>query len=375
MRIGVDLDGVLYDFVGALREYAISVNYHEDQLPPNKTWDFHNEWGMSLGEWKSLVREGVEAGVVFRVGSPSLHAPLVLGWLRAQGHTIHIVTHREWGTKSHTNTEAWLKAWEIPYDSITYAQDKTLVPTDIFVDDHVANLDALRAAGTVAVAFDRPWNEEWSGLRVSTWRDFHTLVRSFEEEEKLPRIIGLSGYAQAGKDTVASALVNEFGYERAAFADPLRQVLYALNPIVFCLFDENYRVQDLVDGMGWDKAKTEHPEIRALLQRLGTEGGRNILGENVWVDAAMRKLDPEKRYAFTDVRFPNEFHAVLEAGDGNEMWRIVRQDHGPVNDHPSETALDTDFRIGNFDQVIDNNNGTDLEALRVEVRRALGRAT
>jgi dephospho-CoA kinase len=39
-------------------------------------------------------------------------------------------------------------------------------------------------------------------------------------------IIGLTGYAQSGKDTVANILVENYGYQRVAFADPIRALLY-----------------------------------------------------------------------------------------------------------------------------------------------------
>jgi 50S ribosomal subunit-associated GTPase HflX len=45
-------------------------------------------------------------------------------------------------------------------------------------------------------------------------------------------IIGLSGYAQVGKDTVANILVQHHGYKRVAFADKIRECLFALDPII-----------------------------------------------------------------------------------------------------------------------------------------------
>ena len=45
-------------------------------------------------------------------------------------------------------------------------------------------------------------------------------------------IIGLSGFARSGKDEAAKVLVEEFGFKRVGFADKLREVLYALNPLV-----------------------------------------------------------------------------------------------------------------------------------------------
>ena len=45
-------------------------------------------------------------------------------------------------------------------------------------------------------------------------------------------IIGLSGYAQVGKDTVANYLVEKYGFVKVSFADPIREALYKLDPKV-----------------------------------------------------------------------------------------------------------------------------------------------
>ncbi len=44
-------------------------------------------------------------------------------------------------------------------------------------------------------------------------------------------IIGLTGYAQSGKDTVANILVERYGFTRVAFADKIREFLYETNPM------------------------------------------------------------------------------------------------------------------------------------------------
>lgn len=162
------------------------------------------------------------------------------------------------------------------------------------------------------------------------------------------KLIGLSGYARAGKDTAAEALLT-LGYKRVAFADKLREVLYALNPIVV-YGPDTVRVKDVIDKFGWDgyKATAYSTEIRELLQRLGTEAGRRTLWDSIWVDAAFANLDENGLYVFTDVRFPNEANAIRERG--GEILRITRPGLKPANDHPSETSLD-DY---NFDDIIFN---------------------
>lgn len=170
-------------------------------------------------------------------------------------------------------------------------------------------------------------------------------------------IIGLAGYAQSGKDTVAETLVRERGYVRVAFADALREGVYTLNPWVF-LEANNVRLQWLVDAVGWDEAKKD-PEVRRLLQVFGTEVGRNLLGQNIWVEAAMRKAAEHEKVVFTDVRFPNEVQAISNAA--GHLYRVVRPGIDAVNRHVSETAID-DYLFP-----IIKNNGT-LDELADEAR-------
>lgn len=175
----------------------------------------------------------------------------------------------------------------------------------------------------------------------------------------MPRLIGLSGYAQTGKDTVGQLLVQGWDFQRVAFADALRDMLYALNPIAWVdsQLGDYETVQEIVDAVGWDRAKVEVPEIRALLQRLGTEAGRNVLGEQVWVEAAHRKVQAAQfaghSVVITDVRFPNEYAAIKRGG--GQVWRIQRPGIQQANAHPSETALDG----CQFDVVVHNDGSYD----------------
>lgn len=162
------------------------------------------------------------------------------------------------------------------------------------------------------------------------------------------RIIAFTGFAQSGKDSAAAFLI-ERGYTRLAFADILRQSLYNLNPIVPMPLEgapEHWaRVQDLVDWKGWDVAKVECPEIRELLQRMGTEVGRELYGTNFWVDMAMSQMlrrhdGPDGvvgDYVITDCRFPNEEQAIHRAG--GLLFRIERPGTGAVNPHASEAHV------------------------------------
>lgn len=164
-------------------------------------------------------------------------------------------------------------------------------------------------------------------------------------------IVGLSGYAGAGKDEAAKALVNEWGFTRIAFADVLREMAYAIDPFVYW-FNRFRRLEEIIDQHGWDYAKNNSDDVRRLLQRLGTEAGRNILGDNIWVDTALARAHDD--IVVTDMRFPNELQAVEER-DGITL-RIERPGVGPRNNHASETSL-TDHSL--FRYVINNDGSID----------------
>ena len=174
-----------------------------------------------------------------------------------------------------------------------------------------------------------------------------------------PRVIGLHGYARSGKDTVAEFL-KPHGYQRLAFADRLRECMYALDPIVGCdTHGRLWRLQEVVDEVGWDEAKgvtlsEEGPEIRRLLQVFGTEVGRQLIKDSLWVDIVLKQIQGRDivghRFVITDVRFPNELEALRKV-PGAQLWKINRAGVNPVNSHISDAGIPDD----EFDLVIEND--------------------
>jgi len=153
-------------------------------------------------------------------------------------------------------------------------------------------------------------------------------------------IVGLSGYAQSGKDTVAQVLVDNYGFNRVSFADPIRKLLYETNPML----KEGYRIQGLIDVYGWDKVKVEYPEARRLLQDLGV-GARKVFGDDFWIKQALKNVD-YGNYVITDVRFKNEATAIWSMPAGT-IWRVTRPGVTAVNAHVSETQMD-DYPVDHF---------------------------
>jgi len=166
-------------------------------------------------------------------------------------------------------------------------------------------------------------------------------------------IIGLSGYARCGKDTVAKVLIDGYNFERVAFADPLRDMLLKIDPILF----NGRRLTAFIDEYGWELAKG-HYEVRRLLQTLGV-AARNVIDSDVWVNAAVAKIEAiTSNCIITDVRFENEAQKIKDLG--GQVWRVERPGIKAINEHISESNLDS----WEFDRYI-RNTGTleDLEFL------------
>lgn len=164
-------------------------------------------------------------------------------------------------------------------------------------------------------------------------------------------VIGITGKASSGKDTIADYLVEYYGFTKFKFADRLRDMLLDLDPIVGHETDnwsygdsvEYTRLSELVDEFGWEEAKKE-PEVRRLMQVFGTDVMRKWEGEDYWINALsldIRRSSCDKA-VISDVRFLNEAEWCKYHG---MVMKVVRPTGAQLADsakaHPSETKLDS----------------------------------
>jgi hypothetical protein len=153
--------------------------------------------------------------------------------------------------------------------------------------------------------------------------------------------IGIIGRARVGKDTAGKWFVDQRGYRRVAFADPLKEAALRLDPIVD---DGNVgysfsaaRLSEVVRGYGWERAK-EIGDTRRILQELGAS--IRSLDEDFWLRLALKKTmdanDAGVPVVITDVRYRNEAEALVRAG-----FKLLHIDRPgvPHLDHESEGAL------------------------------------
>ncbi len=152
------------------------------------------------------------------------------------------------------------------------------------------------------------------------------------------KIIALTGPKQVGKTTVANAIADfadPFIHTRIlSFASPMRAMLLAMG------IDEKYMNNPSLKETPIDGIKKS---ARELLQTLGTDWGRNMVHENIWLWAIKKKLEcAEKEGAefaiIDDCRFDNE--AMFIKSLNGMVVRLKRKgyEYGSDN-HASEKPV------------------------------------
>lgn len=167
---------------------------------------------------------------------------------------------------------------------------------------------------------------------------------------KRPPLIGIHGKARSGKDTLCQFLISSHGGYRYSLADPIKDMLRAgfgidmSNP-----YWEN-RKEDVIPALGRSP--------RQLLQTLGTEWGRNLVNDQVWLILAKNCLLREGAGMIVpDIRFENEADWVRSVG--GLMIHVQRKGATPVAAHASESGVEVlpqDVLIhnnGTLDQLLD----------------------
>ena len=206
-------------------------------------------------------------------------------------------------------------------------------------------------------------------------------------------IIGIVGFINSGKGTVGDILVNEYDFKKFAFADPLKDATAAIFGWDRALLEgdtkESREFREKRDEfwsarLGWDVTP------RKALQRMGTEAGREVFGDDVWIAALEKRIHNLDKVVVTDVRFQNEIEAIRSVGGkvirvkrGVEpVWYPVahQQNTNPPNRamfredmmdyaYPEIHQSEWDWIGSNFDAII-LNEGT-IEDLRGNVKEML----
>jgi hypothetical protein len=185
----------------------------------------------------------------------------------------------------------------------------------------------------------------------------------------LPRLIGITGRAGAGKDTVADYLVNMLGYTKYPLSAPMKKILNDR----FCWTDANWADRE------WKEAPLRAAgsldvdfgvncfSPRSWAQWLGTEVGRAIGGEDVWVNMVKRAWanDGHGFAVVPDIRYDNEARALKS--QGAVILRVLRPDVGNVLAHSSEKGISDYLVDANVPNTLTVNSLIDRSLLALRV--------
>jgi hypothetical protein len=146
----------------------------------------------------------------------------------------------------------------------------------------------------------------------------------------MSRLIGIAGRAGSGKDTAGARLVECYGFQQYAFADPIRAMLGALGAFPAADLVNRDTKEVIIDWLG--------KSPRQMAQTLGTEWGRELVHPQLWVLMAQRRWDAAKAagrdLVITDVRFENEVEWLR--GAGGRVIYLARPGAEAVSAHASE---------------------------------------
>lgn len=211
----------------------------------------------------------------------------------------------------------------------------------------------------------------------------------------MKNLIGLCGNSKSGKNFVADWLKQVKSYEtQLAFAEPIKQILnlglgipeqflwgehkdhkHTLNLTKFLKSQRNlfpvaldilgdvvYGAEDSINSWFMDEllravrtgGNILTVEPRGMMQRLGTEWGREQVHQDLWVDHLLMNLPSEGKKTITDVRFTNEIKRIRESG--GEVYRVRRQGQNFLSSHDSEFQL-TLIPDSCFDKILDLPEG------------------
>lgn len=182
--VGIDLDGVMFDFSRVVT--AVFSKHLGKQLPTPTKWEFFDEWGLTAKEFYHLLDDLTVETEFFNSESPIRHT--MQGWkmLREQNLRLHIITHRS--SCSYNQTVRWLERYRFIPDSLHFSGDKASILSAITVDE-AASVDDLVSqyqdysdTGIRAYLFNQTWNMHYDGARrVNNMMEFAESIKLYND--------------------------------------------------------------------------------------------------------------------------------------------------------------------------------------------------
>jgi 5'(3')-deoxyribonucleotidase len=178
---GVDLDGVVADFIQGLKPIAADwLGVRVEELTDDVSYGF-KEWkiGGKRG-YEDLHRYAVKERRLFETLPLIPNAAASIRRLSRKGVRIRIVTHRlyiPWFHRQAVNqTVEWLDGHGIPYWDLCFMAEKSSVEADAYVEDSPGNIEALRKARKNVIVLRNSTNSSVGPPEARTWDEVEKWV-------------------------------------------------------------------------------------------------------------------------------------------------------------------------------------------------------
>ena len=169
MRIGIDCDGVLRDFIPALIDSIKETHpEHADKILEPTSWD----WEQWLPFWTEAETEKYvfEDNYIdfFGVDCPPIQSSVedwtkLKRWAEDNNHQLILVSAQR--PHCEEPTMEWLQRWGFMFDEIHFTKHKHLIDVDILIDDSPEKLETFERESInhgTAVCYKQTWNKEFS---------------------------------------------------------------------------------------------------------------------------------------------------------------------------------------------------------------------
>ena len=168
MRIGIDCDGVLRDFIPALIDSIKETHpEHADKIKTSRSWDWE-DW---LPFWTDAETEKYvfEDNYIdlFGIDVPPIESsvedwPKLKQWAKENGHELILVSAQR--DNCEELTEEWLQRWGfIGFDEIHFTKEKWSIDVDVLIDDSPEKLDIFKDRSVAygnSICYKQTWNQD-----------------------------------------------------------------------------------------------------------------------------------------------------------------------------------------------------------------------
>jgi hypothetical protein len=158
VRLAIDIDSTLHPYWDQLAEVARRRYGIELPYATQETWAIDK---LAPEQLHQCVLETHNPANVLAAEPYPGAVEAISAW-HAQGHFIHITSHR--AQDAHPHTSEWLRNIGLPHDELYCSYDKIArcveLEIDVLIDDSPVNLQNALEHGIVAATLTHPWNRD-----------------------------------------------------------------------------------------------------------------------------------------------------------------------------------------------------------------------